>query len=651
MFYMALQRMRWLVFTPVLLLALAGCITPPNPNGPVTQNIPFTVLAEGSHSGFGPGEGGYYYFTDESAWASFWNAKGVPDGTRIDLPSSVDFSQEHAIVLATGTQPTGGYVIRVQRIEFFDPCPTPTNPGGVQCQAVPSLRVYVSFTFPGPNEVVTQVLSSPYQVVKIPVQPLSSESVTFIVNGVENRPTNPLFPVPSFNPMEPYILTTLTSGGIAGVTTTLTIEKATTGYLATYESALFSHAFKGTVLDVQAQALETALQNVPFSTQANVEGPSCCDIQITTLQLVQGSYSEEIVVNQAGEIPEPIKNLLAALQIIQNTIASFDEGEPTLVWMEFTPKQCGSNPWENSQIAPNKEVEKEWVLEWLAQQGILPTQVEFKPAPEDTVVCLACSCLRGDTLRVLVPAFEVQAMNALGFAVEGIVASTWMVASASPVNQDNPWYDKETKEEVAQVEKWLLGKNIVPLKIEFGESFESCVLACVDCCPPTVRLLYVQVPIENETGMQVLGFEVMGPEKVNAAVTLDKKEYSVDDMIIIKVSNFSTKPILYPVCSQITWEVQQKDGTWKAFVGSGPPMACAVQDSILHPLSTAQLDSYKAGNLIKEAQLEKIIPLSNQEWTFRAAFNYRTDCEWINGQSWGPCKSSQTAYSKTFKVI
>ncbi len=79
--------------------------------------------------------------------------------------------------------------------------------------------------------------------------------------------------------------------------------------------------------------------------------------------------------------------------------------EPTSTWLTVAPKQCGTNPWNGAQVGAGQQAsylqgEAGEVDDFFRAKGIELEQVGFAHPGEPMMVCMACSCPRGDTLIV-----------------------------------------------------------------------------------------------------------------------------------------------------------------------------------------------------------------------------------------------------------
>lgn len=84
-------------------------------------------------------------------------------------------------------------------------------------------------------------------------------------------------------------------------------------------------------------------------------------------------------------------------------------------WVSIVPVQCGGNSWQSDSPIPEEVSELEVVKEFYQKQGITVFDIVSKRTHE--IVCLACSCPRGDTLYLSVLKNDVPQMLKQGFVV------------------------------------------------------------------------------------------------------------------------------------------------------------------------------------------------------------------------------------------
>ena len=106
-----------------------------------------------------------FVITQPAEWDAIWRRIVARHGNP-PAPPPVDFSREMLLVAAMGTQPTGGYAIRIDRVidnETF-------------------LEVLVTRTSPGPRCGATAALTNPVDVVRVPA---SMKPVRWAVGDVQ----------------------------------------------------------------------------------------------------------------------------------------------------------------------------------------------------------------------------------------------------------------------------------------------------------------------------------------------------------------------------------------------------------------------------------------------------------------------------------
>jgi hypothetical protein len=112
-------------------------------------------------------------------------------------------------------------------------------------------------------------------------------------------------------------------------------------------------------------------------------------------------------------------------------VQSCDDGGGTLLppaetWVATEPTQCLTNPWEQDWLARHgnnydayprdEESQQAIIVEYYARLGIDVGAVLSLPKYE--IVCMACSCPRGDTLYLLVSEDHAGWMVGMGYRKE-----------------------------------------------------------------------------------------------------------------------------------------------------------------------------------------------------------------------------------------
>ena len=125
-------------------------------------DIQFRVLDSGSRAAEVTERKNFAVY-DATEFARLWKMANGTDGKAVP---AVDFSKEYVIGVFEGEQPTGGYGIRVTSLTDADDTRT----------------VAIERAAPAPGCLTTQALTSPYQLILVPV---SSASLTPVETAVE----------------------------------------------------------------------------------------------------------------------------------------------------------------------------------------------------------------------------------------------------------------------------------------------------------------------------------------------------------------------------------------------------------------------------------------------------------------------------------
>ncbi len=153
----------------LVLLALAACSSvgssgsTPAPQGrpTVPVNAPaevFETIDIGDQSGVAGGELQMFKIETQAEWEDFWSrhrGKVIPPPPAL----SVDFSQEMVIAVVDQQRPSGGFQLEITGIEEVEG----------------RLVVRVSKTIPGPDCIVTAVITQPFHVVGMAKSDLEPE--------------------------------------------------------------------------------------------------------------------------------------------------------------------------------------------------------------------------------------------------------------------------------------------------------------------------------------------------------------------------------------------------------------------------------------------------------------------------------------------
>lgn len=115
----------------------------------IVQDVPITILDAGTNAGAAPERKNVAAY-DAEGFTRLWKMAHGTDGTPVP---SIDFTKRYAIGVFAGTKSSGGYRIEVSGVR--DSGDTRT--------------VVITLTKPGAGCLTSQALTSPYQIVTVPV--------------------------------------------------------------------------------------------------------------------------------------------------------------------------------------------------------------------------------------------------------------------------------------------------------------------------------------------------------------------------------------------------------------------------------------------------------------------------------------------------
>jgi hypothetical protein len=133
-----------------------------------------------------------------------------------------------------------------------------------------------------------------------------------------------------------------------------------------------------------------------------------------------------------GVITYPSENCIDGVWVTINYIRdpcsplpTKEPSEKETTWVEIEPVQCLENTWEQDWLRSHKndyssyptDNEFEIIKDFYNKQGV--TIIDVQSEKKYEVVCLACSCPRGDVLSLLVFDSDVESMLDLGFKLSG----------------------------------------------------------------------------------------------------------------------------------------------------------------------------------------------------------------------------------------
>ncbi len=180
----------------------------------------------------------------------------------------------------------------------------------------------------------------------------------------------------------------------------------------------------------------------------------------------------------------------------------------TTTWLTTSPKQCGTNPWERARpVRPNSVLDGEagQIDTYFKTQGIKLAEVALLTATEPRMVCMACSCPRGDVL--LVKAKDAADAARLT-SQHGFVPANLAYAKATVQCGGNAWEagmtDRST--EASNLGSWLTTNGAETSDIGFAEKTQSMAVCAACQCSRGDRAIALAATAAEGADLEALGF-------------------------------------------------------------------------------------------------------------------------------------------------
>ncbi len=117
------------------------------------MNIDFTTIARGTNSGYQSAS--QMVINNSEQWSNLWQQHTYNTEPPPPVPQ-VDFTPYSVVAVFAGEQPTGGYSVEILSVET----------SGSQTQE--QLAIRVQHRQPGAGDFVTEALTYPYHIIRIP---------------------------------------------------------------------------------------------------------------------------------------------------------------------------------------------------------------------------------------------------------------------------------------------------------------------------------------------------------------------------------------------------------------------------------------------------------------------------------------------------
>lgn len=134
-----------------LFTTLIGCGGHESSSAMEQQAVAFTVLTQGTQSGFNAEMPTAFKFDNEKDWQTFWQQHTSTVEPKPALPA-VDFSQNMVIAIVDANEPSGGYELTVDKITAYNH----------------RLHITVTRVGPGANCMTLGAITQPFVFITVP---------------------------------------------------------------------------------------------------------------------------------------------------------------------------------------------------------------------------------------------------------------------------------------------------------------------------------------------------------------------------------------------------------------------------------------------------------------------------------------------------
>ena len=119
------------------------------------MNIDFTTIAQGTNSGYQSAS--QTVIDNQEGWINLWQQHTSDTEPSPPVPQ-VDFTNYNVVAVFAGEKSTGGYSVEILTVETRN----------FQTKDLPSLVIVVEYRQPKPGDFVTEAMTYPYHMIKIP---------------------------------------------------------------------------------------------------------------------------------------------------------------------------------------------------------------------------------------------------------------------------------------------------------------------------------------------------------------------------------------------------------------------------------------------------------------------------------------------------
>jgi hypothetical protein len=180
-------------------------------------------------------------------------------------------------------------------------------------------------------------------------------------------------------------------------------------------------------------------------------------------------------------------------------------------WLTIAPRQCGTNPWNGAGPAAGQGPsylpgEAGEVDDFFRGQGISLEQIGFAHPSEPRMVCMACSCPRGDTLVVKAKSAEDAQRLVSDF---GFAEATDTLTTSPTQCGSNPWesgQQTDRRTEAQRLASWAAAAGAPLEEAGFLDRTEP-MMVCMACqCPRGDTAIAIPTDATSAAKLENLGW-------------------------------------------------------------------------------------------------------------------------------------------------
>lgn len=257
------------------------------------------------------------------------------------------------------------------------------------------------------------------------------------------------------------------------IATTLEIARAPNGAMAKLED--FVEGLCPLAVNPDRRSFKLKLQN------------GTCGVKIYTggKRVAGGRRSIKITDYRASTCAVSASQIVLEETLVDGSSKTLYSATPTPpatgTWLTVQPKQCQTNPWDQTTSTSHLPGEPGRVASFLAANQIAIEAVGVLAPPSPAIVCAACSCPRGDlvVVKATTPADATRLEQEFGFAP---IDDHAVGVEAKQCNT-NPWDPNQQRGTDNDLNAWIKQRGVNVSYAGFAEP-TALVVTCQACsCP------------------------------------------------------------------------------------------------------------------------------------------------------------------------